>query len=233
MDKIKDAYIDFWKRGFKFDGRTSRADYWLTVLANFIITFIADILFVLLPTMVDSLSFLHIVGTIFYIVFGLAVLVPSIALSVRRMHDIDKSGWIILIMLIPVVGAIVIFIFTLMPGTNGPNTYGTADDQSMQTGYYQQAQLNNAYNQGTYNQAQQNAYTGYQQQGAQQPYNQNQGQQQVYGQQQAYGQQQYPQQQSYGQQQYPQQQSYGGYTQQGQQGNYQNNQQYPGNNQYQ
>lgn len=56
--------------------------------------------------------------------FFLAVLVPSIAVQVRRFHDQDKSGWMCLIGLIPFVGGIVVLVFMLLEGTKGPNRFG-------------------------------------------------------------------------------------------------------------
>ena len=54
----------------------------------------------------------------------LALLIPRIAVFVRRMHDIDKSGWLALILFIPIVGGVIGFIMALLPGTMGYNDYG-------------------------------------------------------------------------------------------------------------
>ena len=56
--------------------------------------------------------------------FGLALLIPSIAVGVRRLHDTDRSGWWLLIGLVPVVGAIVLLVFMISSGTSGPNRFG-------------------------------------------------------------------------------------------------------------
>ena len=58
--------------------------------------------------------------------YGLAVLIPSIAVGVRRLHDTDKSGWWLLIGLIPCVGIIILIVFFATEGTRGPNQYGAA-----------------------------------------------------------------------------------------------------------
>lgn len=55
--------------------------------------------------------------------FSLAVLLPGLAVSVRRLHDIDKSGWWVLIAFVPVIGIIVLLVFFVMPGTDGPNRF--------------------------------------------------------------------------------------------------------------
>ena len=57
-------------------------------------------------------------------IYGLAVLIPSLAVTVRRLHDIDRSGWWILIRLVPLIGVIVLLVFALLDGTPGDNQYG-------------------------------------------------------------------------------------------------------------
>ncbi|MDG4768408.1 DUF805 domain-containing protein [Solwaraspora sp. WMMD406] len=56
--------------------------------------------------------------------FSLALLLPSLAVGVRRLHDTDRSGWWLLIALIPIVGAIVLLVFFVLDGTHGPNRFG-------------------------------------------------------------------------------------------------------------
>ena len=56
--------------------------------------------------------------------FSLAVLIPSIAVSVRRLHDIDRTGWWVLIGLVPLVGQIVLLVFHVLDSTPGPNRFG-------------------------------------------------------------------------------------------------------------
>ncbi len=57
-------------------------------------------------------------------IYALAVLIPGIAVSVRRLHDIGKSGWWILISLVPIVGVIILLVFTVLDSTPGENQYG-------------------------------------------------------------------------------------------------------------
>ena len=57
-------------------------------------------------------------------IYGLAVLIPSIAVGIRRLHDTDRSGWWLLLLLLPFVGLIVLIVFMASPGTPGPNNYG-------------------------------------------------------------------------------------------------------------
>ncbi len=94
-----------------FTGRARRSEYWFWTLAVVIGAIVAII--------IDSIIGIN----LFYIVFALAVLVPGIAVAVRRLHDISKSGWWILLSLIPLIGSIVLIIWFL--GDSHPdNEYG-------------------------------------------------------------------------------------------------------------
>ena len=102
----------------QFEGRARRSEYWLwqLVIGVFIVGVVLSYV-----TMAA-----HEGGPI-NIVFGLVLLgsvIPSFAVNVRRLHDIDKSGFWLFIFLIPLLGAVVLFIFHLMDGTPGPNRYG-------------------------------------------------------------------------------------------------------------
>jgi uncharacterized membrane protein YhaH (DUF805 family) len=57
-------------------------------------------------------------------IYGLAIIIPSIAVSVRRLHDIDRTGWWVLISLVPVIGTIVLLVFAVLDGTPGENRFG-------------------------------------------------------------------------------------------------------------
>jgi uncharacterized membrane protein YhaH (DUF805 family) len=96
-----------------FTGRARRTEYWvwtLFIVAGLIATTIAD----------------GIVGLpIFYLLFILGTFLPSLAVSVRRLHDIDRSGWAILITFIPIIGTIILLIWALMDSTAGENKYGS------------------------------------------------------------------------------------------------------------
>ena len=118
--------IENWKlvvteRYAKFDGRAGRAEYWWFALANIIIwmigvAIVAGIGFAL----ADAL------GILFGLVlmgYWLAMIVPSIAVAVRRLHDTNKSGWWLLLALIP-FGSLVILVFTVLPTAPGPNQFG-------------------------------------------------------------------------------------------------------------
>jgi uncharacterized membrane protein YhaH (DUF805 family) len=99
-----------------FSGRAPRAEYWWFVLFS-----------VLLQVAIGVLERIPGIGFIFGIVAilaSLALLLPSIAVGVRRLHDIDRSGWWALLSLIPVVGWIIVLIWVCTRGTGGPNRFG-------------------------------------------------------------------------------------------------------------
>jgi uncharacterized membrane protein YhaH (DUF805 family) len=95
-----------------FSGRAMRSEYWWFVLAYFIAS--------LVLMLVDKVLGVQLLSTI----LGLALLIPSIAVGVRRLHDLDKSGWWLLIALIPLIGGLVLLYWFCQPGTPGPNRFG-------------------------------------------------------------------------------------------------------------
>lgn len=111
LDKLSDQnkaeeqfnMIDWFVRGLKnyanFKGRARRKEYWFFVLCQFLLIFIAAI--------IDSILFDN--PALFYSITALGLFIPSLAVAVRRMHDIGKSGWLLLLSLIPLIGLIVIF----------------------------------------------------------------------------------------------------------------------------
>jgi len=95
-----------------FNGRACRSEYWYWVL--FII--LADIV----AGIIDYLLGMQIVSSL----FGLVTLLPGIAVSIRRLHDLDRTGWWILLALIPLIGWIILLIWYISKGTDGPNRFG-------------------------------------------------------------------------------------------------------------
>ncbi|MDE7180474.1 MAG: DUF805 domain-containing protein [Muribaculaceae bacterium] len=102
-----------------FSGRASRSEYWWFIL------FTAVVYGVLygFASMLDS-TFLSIIAYLFY----LAVIVPSLAVAVRRMHDIGKGGGWIFISLVPLIGSIWYIVLACMPSQPGPNRFGENPD---------------------------------------------------------------------------------------------------------
>ncbi|WP_066053930.1 DUF805 domain-containing protein [Robertmurraya korlensis] len=106
-------YLKVLKNYVGFQGRARRKEYWMFFLFNFLITILLSI--------IESMLGL---GGILSALYGLAVLLPSIAVSVRRLHDIGRSGWWMLLSLIPVIGLIVLLVFAVLDSQPGENKYG-------------------------------------------------------------------------------------------------------------
>lgn len=110
-----------------FTGRASRSEYWYFTLFNIITSTLLLLLGIAIGAATggsDGVPGGLIVGYILYIIYGLGVLIPSLAVAVRRLHDTNNSGWLILLGLIPCVGGIVLLVFMILQGTNGENKYG-------------------------------------------------------------------------------------------------------------
>lgn len=101
-------FVDCLKKYAVFSGRSHRKEFWMFVLISFIINFVLNLLNLDIIAMLCSL----------------AILVPSWAVSVRRMHDINKSGWWVLIGLIPIIGWIIFIVLASMKGDQGDNRFG-------------------------------------------------------------------------------------------------------------
>ena len=122
MDAVRSGFNNY----ANFSGRALRSEYWWWVVFAWIAGVIARIL--------DSALGLRIyeatangmqqsAGPIAAIV-GLALLIPGLAVAVRRLHDTDRSGWWLLLSIIPIIGWIVLIVFLAMAGTPGSNKYG-------------------------------------------------------------------------------------------------------------
>lgn len=101
-----------------FSGRARRKEYWMFALFNFIFLLIAVML-----DMALGLGYGDGPGVL-YLLYLLFMIIPSLSVGVRRLHDTGKSGWFMLIGFIPAVGGIILFIFYVMEGNSGPNEYG-------------------------------------------------------------------------------------------------------------
>ena len=102
-----------------FTGRARRSEYWYFVLFNFIVS-------ILIGLSLGGIAGRLNVPALVYLVhlWSLAVFIPSLAVSVRRLHDIGRSGWWLLLSLIPLVGAIILIIWHCTDSQPGANQYG-------------------------------------------------------------------------------------------------------------
>jgi uncharacterized membrane protein YhaH (DUF805 family) len=124
--------INIWKtvvleRYAKFDGRAGRAEFWWFALATWLLFAALWIVTLIGFAIASALGWLLIIATIG---LSLAIIIPSIAVAIRRLHDTNKSGWWLLISFIP-FGGIVLLVFYAMEGTNGPNDHGAAAEPAV------------------------------------------------------------------------------------------------------
>ena len=106
-----------------FNGRARRKEFWFFCLINFLIQVVLYIPIIIFMLNED----LMIIGWIFYgilMIYALAMMIPSISVSVRRLHDQDKSGWWYFIQLVPLIGGIWFLVLMFLDSTPGDNEYG-------------------------------------------------------------------------------------------------------------
>lgn len=113
-------YLLAWQRATDFSGRSRRKEYWYFQLFNGIVMIILCLFAVAFsdpgkPAMIPF-------GLMF--AYGFVVFVPSLAVTIRRLHDIGKSGWWYFIVFIPLIGGLILFVFTLLDSDRDRNEYG-------------------------------------------------------------------------------------------------------------
>ncbi|TCS15032.1 DUF805 domain-containing protein [Caulobacter sp. BK020] len=113
------------KKYADFTGRARRSEYWLFTL--FII--LVEIAYFILVSAIGggtsgNMNPIGFVLSGLYGLFVLGIIIPSLAVSFRRLHDTDRSAWWLLIAFLPFIGGLVLLVFNVLPGTNGPNKYG-------------------------------------------------------------------------------------------------------------
>lgn len=116
------------RRYADFSGRSRRKEFWMFALGVLGLVFL---LFALALLMSGGLEGITSNGgfpmgpfIILFVVLWLALIVPSIAVQVRRFHDQDKSGWFVLLNFIPYLGGLIVLVFMFLEGTRGPNRFG-------------------------------------------------------------------------------------------------------------
>lgn len=112
-------YLDVLKNYATFGGRARRKEFWFFTLFNVLISIGLTIIDGITGLLNAAIGIGVLSG-----LYSLAVLIPSIAVTARRLHDTDRSGWWILIAFLPIIGAIVLLVFMVLEGTSGDNQYG-------------------------------------------------------------------------------------------------------------
>ena len=112
-------YLKVLKQYADFSGRARRKEYWMFVLFNMIFAIVAMILDNVLGIAMEGIGYGPLYG-----LYVLAMLIPGLAVVVRRLHDVGKSGWMILIALIPLIGSIWLLVLMVTDSNTGENQYG-------------------------------------------------------------------------------------------------------------
>ena len=122
-----------YRRYFDFSGRSRRLEYWMFTLMTVIVSILFVVLIIASLPFDENWQFSEAspmpgpgfwVGLGGFILFLLGSLIPGIAVTVRRFHDQDLSGWLYLLNFIPYVGGLVVFVFMCLDGTRGTNRFG-------------------------------------------------------------------------------------------------------------
>ncbi|MEO6399060.1 MAG: DUF805 domain-containing protein [Tepidiformaceae bacterium] len=121
MESVNKFYLDVLKTKYaQFDGRAGRQEFWMFILYSVIVSIVLGI--------IDSILGLKLGGGLGVLggIYTLAVLIPSLAIGCRRLHDVGQTGWLQLLLLIPLIGALIlIFAFYIKPGTSDENAFGS------------------------------------------------------------------------------------------------------------
>lgn len=104
MEEFTKEYVEMWKRWSDFNGRSNVREYWMPVLVNFIVGLI----------LAGLGRVFNIFNTVDYL-YGIAILVPFLALAIRRMHDIGKTGFSLLWVFLPIIGWIYLIYLLIQP----------------------------------------------------------------------------------------------------------------------
>ncbi|TXI49777.1 MAG: DUF805 domain-containing protein [Lysobacter sp.] len=116
------------KRYFDFEGRSRRKEYWMFTLLYALLMIAAFVVVGIGAATSGDSGELNALGMLGFSLLGLIVLIffiPSIAVQVRRFHDQDKSGWFVLLNLIPSIGGLIVLVFMCLEGTPGDNRFGS------------------------------------------------------------------------------------------------------------
>jgi uncharacterized membrane protein YhaH (DUF805 family) len=114
------SFVEAIQSGFSnyvnFSGRAVRSEYWYWVLFVVLLSIVTNII----DAVISGTSGFAILSTI----VSLGLFLPGLAVGIRRLHDLDKSGWWALLIFIPLVGAIILIVWACTRGTMGPNRFG-------------------------------------------------------------------------------------------------------------
>lgn len=111
-----------YRRYADFKGRSRRKEYWMFALLYLIVMVVCSAIMFAGGGGEPGIAFT--IGTVLLGLFVLGSFIPALAVQVRRFHDQDKSGWFVLLNFIPYLGGLIVLVFMLLKGTDGPNRFG-------------------------------------------------------------------------------------------------------------
>jgi uncharacterized membrane protein YhaH (DUF805 family) len=117
--ELMNWYLQVLKNYANFSGRARRKEFWFFALFNMLFLFVALIIDNVAGTTIEGVPY-----GLFYFLYAIAIFIPGLAVTVRRLHDVGKSGWFYFIVLIPIVGAIWFLVIALTDSNTGENEYG-------------------------------------------------------------------------------------------------------------
>lgn len=120
------AYLMALQKYAVFEGRSTRTEYWIFFLLNFVFAVAATFLDVFFALYQDSLG-IGLLGGL----YTLVLLVPSLSVAVRRLHDTGRSGWWFLVVFVPLIGGLLLLILLALKGEEVDNRFGPASSFSM------------------------------------------------------------------------------------------------------
>ena len=116
-------YLKVFRQYADFRGRARRKEYWMFTLFNCIFIGVGAMILFLIGNTISLTAGMVALG-ISVAIYTLVLLIPTLAVTVRRLHDTGKSGWFVLLNLIPYVGGLVLFIFMCIDSDYGENKWG-------------------------------------------------------------------------------------------------------------
>jgi uncharacterized membrane protein YhaH (DUF805 family) len=112
-------YLTVLKKYAVFSGRARRKEYWFFILFHILVIIGLSIIETMLGMGGETAGY-----GMLTLIYTLAVFLPALGVTIRRLHDSDRSGWWVLIGFVPLIGGIVLLIFMILPGTSGSNRFG-------------------------------------------------------------------------------------------------------------
>jgi uncharacterized membrane protein YhaH (DUF805 family) len=112
-------YLRVIKKYAVFNGRARRSEYWFFYLFSTVIS----IILMFVDTAIGAVNLASGIGFL-SVIYGFFIIIPGLSVTVRRLHDTDRSGWWVLIGIIPFIGPIVLFVFMVLDSSMGDNRFG-------------------------------------------------------------------------------------------------------------